>query len=195
MTLLGLWVGAALAAGSSDTAFGAEQFLVDRAHRSRGTGWIYGARNSSAVTLARRWAALDEEGTSTSSVLAPELARGDEPSWAIRPHWKAAAGTFTPIRENGDSESGLASGRLSLDARGYWGPLEAILGPEFRIDSVPDTDVALVLPLAWVGVNTEAWRVGFGVEERWVGPGRHGGIMLTNHARPAPLVPGGEAWH
>jgi hypothetical protein len=192
MSLFGLWVGAALAATSSDAMFGPEHFLVDRAHRSHATGWIYGARNSSALTLARRWADAGEQGASTASSLAVELDQGDKPSVAIRPHWRAAAGTWTPIRQNGDPESGLWSGRLGLDARGYWGPLEAMLGPELQLDSGPGTDVGVALPLAWLGVNTESWRIGFGVEERWIGPGRHGGIMLTNHARPAPL--GSVAW-
>jgi hypothetical protein len=179
MSLFGLWVGAALAATSSDAMFGPEHFLVDRAHRSHATGWIYGARNSSALTLARRWADAGEQGASTASSLAVELDQGDKPSVAIRPHWRAAAGTWTPIRQNGDPESGLWSGRLGLDARGYWGPLEAMLGPELQLDSGPGTDVGVALPLAWLGVNTESWRIGFGVEERWIGPGRHGGIMLT----------------
>jgi hypothetical protein len=71
-----------------------------------------------------------------------------------------------------------------MDVRAYWNSIEVMAAPELRLNEL---DPALALPLGWAGVHTANWRAGFGVEERWLGPGRHGGLMLTDHARPAPL--------
>ena len=48
------------------------------------------------------------------------------------------------------------------------------------------------LPEAWIGLQTPVWQVGFGKMNRWLGPGRHGGLILTDNAKPAPL--GSVAW-
>jgi hypothetical protein len=48
------------------------------------------------------------------------------------------------------------------------------------------------IPEAWAGIHNEAWQVGFGWADRWIGPGRHGSLMLTDNASPAPL--GSAAW-
>ena len=44
----------------------------------------------------------------------------------------------------------------------------------------------------WAGVNTGNVVAGFGLRDRWLGPGRHGGLMLTSNASPAPA--GSFAW-
>jgi hypothetical protein len=176
-------MGASLATSSADDSLDPAVSIVDRLARSTGADVLYGARTASARGLAQRWARVVSESPEVDGMLAPEINAADW-AWAFRPMGRMVAGDISPSRQMGDSEPGVVGARARLDTRAYWHSVEVMIAPELRVDEL---EPSVVLPLGWAGVHTANWRAGFGVEERWMGPGRHGGLMLTDHARPAPL--------
>lgn len=107
-------------------------------------------------------------------------------------------GDRTPQRLAGDPEAGLVSVRVGAEARLGWRGLSAVVEPELAVDAVglpaagPVGLEATRLREAWVGLHTHRWEAGFGQRERWLGPGRRGALLLSNHARSVPM--GTAAW-
>jgi hypothetical protein len=95
---------------------------------------------------------------------------------------------------SGDEEHGLVSGRVGGLIWSHWGPGLVVLRPELGLDAGSETPTELRAELieAWAGIQTDSWQVGFGATDRWIGPGRHGGLMLTDNAQAAPLA--SAAW-
>jgi len=179
-----LWlIGTAFATSTADDSLDPALSVVDRLARSTGADVLYGARTASAVGLAQRWSRVVSESPEVDGVLLPELHHED---WtlALRPMGRLVAGDLVPSRQLGDRELGMLGVRARMDTRAYWRSVEVMAAPELRVD---EFDAMVALPLGWAGIHTTHWRAGFGVEERWIGPGRHGGLMLSDHARPAPL--------
>jgi len=197
---IGLWIllgGIALATPGpwSDQPLDPADRLIDRLGRAQGADLLYGARSPGALGLAYRWERVEDPGTPLQTVLAPELlvTQGARSGWSLRPFGRLVIGDGTPALQSGDQEPGLVSVRGAVAAAGYWRGGELLLTPEGRADFV-DQSAFSFLPLrtAWGGLHTEHWRVGVGKMDRWFGPGRHGGLMLTDNAAPAPL--GSAAW-
>lgn len=180
-------VGTALAAGTADEPLDPAHALVNRVGRATSADLLYGARTDSALEIAHRFKRVEGMPSGLEPVLAVELGHTGEWSWVVRPMARMSLGTVEPNRQQGDMETGLVSVRTRADARAYWGPMELMMAPELRADLVPGFEGDVALPIGWAGVHTEHVRAGFGVESRWFGPGRHGGLMLTDNARPAPL--------
>ena len=65
--------------------------------------------------------------------------------------------------------------------------LRADLGAEIDLDLAPGAALGLAARDLWAGVDAGWVKAGFGLQRRFIGPGRHGSLMLTDHARPAPL--------
>lgn len=109
-----------------------------------------------------------------------------------------ALGDRSPERLAGDVEDGLVSARVGGEARVGWRGLSAVLEPELGLDALglPGGETvglgASRLREAWLGLHTARWEVGFGLRERWYGPGRRGTLLLGNHAASLPL--GTAAW-
>lgn len=185
-------ISVALAGPSDDPA----AILAGRALRAATTPLVLGGddrgRTELALTLPDpvRTPILDE-------LLAPELAaaRGvypwSSPGWLLRPGGGLSLGDLPPEGGGGDPQSGTLSVRAHVEGAFYAGSWSAELEPELGLDLGPLAPV-LRLPLGWAGYHDEHWTVGFGVRDRWIGPGRHGSLMLTDNARPAPL--GSVAW-
>ena len=198
--LLGLWVvlgGAAWATPGpwSDAPLDPAGRLIDRLGRAQGADMLYGARHIGPLGLAHRWARIEGQGALLAPVLAPEIgAGGGAPHWTFRPIAGVAAGEVEPALQGGYTEPGWVSARAGGLLSGAWGAAAAFALPEVRgqLGAEADPLVGLGVPEAWAGLHTPAWQVGFGRVDRWFGPGRHGGLMLTDNARPAPL--GSAAW-
>lgn len=120
------------------------------------------------------------------------------PGVALRPGGNLALGSQRPSYRFGDVEPGIFSGRLFGDVRVYSGIAEIAFRPVVGVDlgeSVSLGDGAAVgeglhvsMPEAWVGIRTQHLSAGAGLRGRWIGPGRHGSLMLTNNATPAPML-------
>lgn len=164
--------------------------LAARAARARGEALVLGGSDRSPLELA---GLVGEEASPTlSALLRPELAartnleRWRALSYAARPTGSLAFGDMPPQGGGGDLEEGLLSLRAGVEGRLYQGPLELALSPELGLD-LWETDPLFRLPEAWAGGRWRGFTAGFGVRDRWIGPGRHGSLTLTDHARPAPL--------
>lgn len=172
--------------------------LAGRAARSTGEPVLLGASDRSPLSLAWTLRAAgvglgaEEEPGALSALLAAERrvvagqARWTAPSWVVRPHGALSLGDLEPEGGGGEAEPGLVTARARAEGRFYAGPWEAALAPELGLDLFPWSPEAR-LAEAWAGVHTDVVTAGFGLRDRWIGPGRHGSLMLTDHARPAPL--------
>lgn len=169
--------------------------LAGRAAREGATPVVLGGSDRSPLALARTLPEAPPQAI--AELLGPELeVLGGAPSWA-RPVWWArprgglALGDLEAEGGGGDAEPGLLSARLGAEGRLYAGPWSATLWPEATLELGPAA-AGLRLPEAWAGLDTDRWTVGFGLRDRWIGPGRQGSLTLTDHARAAPL--GSLAW-
>jgi hypothetical protein len=179
--------GAALAA-STDTLETA-RMIIEREGRVRHTSMLTGARTSSAMDLLYRWRSVGGAHTLVDELLSVERAAAGKEgvSFRVEPHGRISVGDLQLPRAAGDTEPGMLSLRASADGRAYFRDFEVMLSPELRLDVGGELGAAVALPLGWVGWHTPHWRVGFGLEDRWFGPGRYGGLILTDNARPAPM--------
>ena len=186
--LLGLVLCSALAAVPVSLETG--RAFIEREARVNGTGLLFGARTSSAMSVFFRYREVGGQHPFLDVLLASEAAAHDTQAFhhRIRPHGLFTAGDLVPVRSGGDGELGWVGVRLRADGRAYYRRFEAMAAPELRVDVGGKTDAKIAIPLGWVGFHSPKWRIGFGLEDRWFGPGRFGGLMLTDNARPAPLA-------
>jgi len=180
-------------AGPSDDP---SAILAGRALRSSRAPVVLGGDDRGRMELALTLP--EEAGTPLlDELLAPELAvaRGEHPwsnpGWLLRPGGSLGLGDLPPEGGGGDPESGPIALRANVEGAFYAGSWVAELRPVLGLDLDPLAPV-LRVPLGWVGYHDASWTVGFGVHDRWIGPGRHGSLMLSDNARPAPL--GSVAW-
>lgn len=98
------------------------------------------------------------------------------------------AGSWTEPLRAGDAEAGLLSARLRALGAARTGVFEAHLGLRAGGDVAPGS--AQLFADTWrVGIRHGGLAVALSQEDRWVGPGRRGSLVLTDHALP---LPGGE---
>jgi len=122
--------------------------------------------------------------------LAPELTAVGEgrSDWQLvaRPGAALALGTLVPGNHGGDEEPGMLSaralGELSATARGF----ELLLEPGLGMELGP-VGASATLDQAWAAWRSRNLLLGFGLRDRWLGPGRRGALMLSDNARPVPL--------
>lgn len=131
---------------------------------------------------------------------AERLARAGDRPWSrptvsVRPFGRLSAGGLAPPLAGGDVELGLLSVRGGLDARAYPGLLELAARPELGLDLSPaapsPVSPSVAVREAWAGLRAPTGpqgevSLGFGLRDRWMGPGRFGSVLLTDAARPAP---------
>lgn len=179
--------------------------LVDRELRLAGADVFFGAADRSARV---RWCTSRRMLADPPPDLAPApdwdaiAARewhaeasagcGFETPWRTAYAATAAArlgvGGLVPDYQGGDAEPGAAALRGGVGGRAYSGPFSAVAELEGRIDLGGAAAAGLALPEAWAGLDNGSLNVGFGLRDRWQGPGRFGSLLLTDNARPAPLA-------
>lgn len=178
--------------------------LLERALRIQRVPAVLGGGGRSPLALVHllvdgdpRWA--DDLEPEVVAVIRRELgselaaAEGENAMpWVARPGGRLAVGTEVPDYLGGDEEPGLASLRARLDLRAYpsigrFRSLDLAVVPETELDAGGGVEPGAALREAWVGMRTAHVDGGFGLRDRWIGPARHGGLLLTDNARPAPL--------
>lgn len=182
--------------------------LTEQALRQEGAPVFLGTPDRSPLhqaTMLRRSFDADALPEPLRPLLGPEWAAvtGDtdlSERLALRPGGAVSLGSQRPEYLQGDREPGLVSGRAWADTRLYPGIAELSARPELTVDLGEVADlgdgaatgdgVGVALRELWVGVRTDQLSAGAGLRERWIGPGRHGSLMLTDNARPAPMVSG-----
>jgi len=184
--VLTLLLGTALASGTQSLQ--TAQIYIDHQARLAHASVLYGARTSSAKTMYYRWKGLGRPPNFIDVILKAEGEESDIFRYRLAPQARVSAGDLRPQNQSGDTEPGWVSLRAGADGRAYFHDFELMVAPELRWDEGEAGEAYAALPLGWVGFHTRRWRVGFGLEDRWFGPGRFGGLMLTNNASPAPLA-------
>lgn len=169
--------------------------LLGQQLRESGAPVLLGASDRGPLRQAQQVTAvgLSPDGPAAAPWAAdmePELAWAADPAtfkarWAVAPTGRLSVGGLTPDLNRGDTEPGLISARVGAEGRLYAGPLLFHLEPEAVGDLAP-ASAELALRQAWVGAERWGVQLGFGLRDRWVGPGRHGSLSLTDNARPAP---------
>jgi len=182
--LIVLWGKVAGAEPASDPTL----LLTERLVREQGLSVFRGAPDRSP--LAQAWQLRDAEvDPILASLLAAELAaaagEGSIQQPALRPGGVLSIGTQQPEYRSGDTEPGLVAGRAWVDTRAYPGPMELSARPEVLADVDGFSVTAREL---WVGARGAHAFGGVGLRERFVGPGRHSGLMLTDNGQPAPMA-------
>lgn len=173
--------------------------LAGRAARARAEAVVLGGSDRSPLELST-FLLPEEEKLNTAAIEAlfgPELQVSREGSpWSgrafrLHPRGGLVVGDLAPRGGGGDAEEGLVSLRAGVEGRAYLGALELGFAPELGLEIAPFGPLLRVAD-AWVGARHRGLSVGFGMRDRWIGPGRHGSLMLGDHARAAPL--GSVAW-
>jgi len=122
-----------------------------------------------------------------------------EPAFSVRGWTRLAEGDAQPVGLLGDTEPGMLAYRAAAELHGRSPWLEIFAQPEVRLDALGGDPAALDLTAThyWIGVRRGPVRVGFGAEERRLGPGRRGNLILTDGAMtwPAGTLAGeGNIW-
>ncbi len=108
--------------------------------------------------------------------------------YLIEPKLHLSVGDGVPENNGGEEEPGGFTPQLSTAGLLVWGPVEVRATPWIRTGFLT-TDGAAVDGLIdvkniWAGVHVGGLTVGFGREDRWFGPSRHGSLTLTDNAVP-----------
>ena len=183
-----LWSGIVLAAPGDPI-----EDLAWRMARAEGEALVLGGSERSPWAMAQllhglpvddpRWRVQAEWGRMATD---PEdLALDGATIVALRGWSRGVAGNGVPYAPQGDHELGQAVFRAGAEAVWYHPWVEARLAVEGRVDGGPLAVDTLMMEY-FVGLRRGPVRVGFGAEDRWLGPGRHGSLMLSSAARPFP---------
>lgn len=151
----------------------AAQAMADAA-RAAGREWdvFYGVGFDTPTDVADK---------SPTPIDSPEGSRGGwTPIWAVRPGLSLGFGNQTPDNLGGDPEAGPFSVRVRPGLAGYAGPFAVRVSPELGLD-LTDPSVRWRV---WGGVDTKVYTLGFGKQDRWIGPGRHANLLLSDNAEP-----------
>ncbi len=124
------------------------------------------------------------------SALATELGARSQPEqawWMLKPGAGAALGDLVPANAGGDAEPGLLSLRSAARLAAYGHGLEVVLEPELGLDAIVGVQPGLAPRQAWGGWRGDHLLVGFGLRDRWIGPGRRGALLLSDNASAPPM--------
>lgn len=86
----------------------------------------------------------------------------------------------------GDAEPGLLSPRLGVSALAVSPWWEVKAQAQGWLDVGGGVSASAPIMAAWAGLHRGSARVGFGIEPRSLGPGRHSALLLGDDARPFP---------
>ncbi len=177
-----LLVPLALAANPEDDWLAA---MAGQAARDGAADTFASLAPESAWRMAVLGGCRDNEVSSLRPLLAVPCDRdleGLAPTYSLRPTFSLAVGDATPDNRSGDTEAGSLSPRAGGQAAFYAGPFTVRASASGGVDALPGLAPALVVPEAWAGIDTGTGWIGFGRQDRWLGPGRHGTIALSNNA-------------
>lgn len=108
--------------------------------------------------------------------------------WVLRPGLRLGLGDDVPVYLDGDEEPGLLTVTPVAAGALYRGGWTARVRAEPWVGvAEPDgaaLDGGLRLSEAWAGWDGRGWDLGFGKLPRWIGPGRHGNLLLSDNAAP-----------
>ena len=188
-----------IALGGTTVFAGPNEALIYRACRDIESPVFLGAPNRDMLTLARciDWSDPPSELRVVEKDLEIELAALSAPdtlAWGSTIHGRLALGPMVEPYQRGDVEPGWLSPRASMNFRGFYRGFGLRIRPEIGLDVGAETNVPwMAFREMWFGSHHSIAQTGqifssAGLRDRWLGPGRRGSLLLTNHALPAPMV-------
>lgn len=102
----------------------------------------------------------------------------------VLPGVNLSFGDGVPENLGGDAEPGLFTPTISAAVAGVYGPLHVRATPGSQLAVSPGVTPKVDVRDFWAGVHTGGLSVGFGRQDRWLGPGRHGSLTLSDNAVP-----------
>ncbi len=117
----------------------------------------------------------------------------EEPPVVLRPLARLSEGDLIPVDRWGDTEPGEASLRLGAEAWAEHGILEAHALLWAGGDLAPG-GAHLRAQALRLGIRTPGFWLALAQEPRWVGPGRHGSLVLGDSGGSLPGVDLGGTW-
>jgi hypothetical protein len=113
----------------------------------------------------------------------------------LRPTAALDLGNLTPDGTSGDTAPGWVGLRAGVRGATYFGPMVFRAAPSFALDLAPGITPRVVNPELWAGYDTgNAW-FGVGQQDRWLGPGHHATLLLSDNAVAPWMVNGGVDGH
>jgi hypothetical protein len=157
--------------------------------RAHAVDTFLGDGRGAPIDLARK---LDPDCAERLAVdLRPEgSVDGWRPTWAVRPWLRVSGGDAVADNLRGDVERGLVTGTLGAAGSFYAGPFTVLVEPEVQGAVAPGLTGDARFATLWGGVAWRGLSLGFGLRDRWLGPGRHGALLLSDNARPPWLATG-----
>lgn len=119
------------------------------------------------------------------ALAAPEAGWGPGVGWSLRPSARVVVGDGDPVNLGGAREPGAVTTVAGLEGGLGVGPGYAWARPEVALDAGATTGASVRLAEGWAGVRTGGFEAGFGRRQRWLGPGQHAALLLSDHAAPA----------
>lgn len=178
-----LWLGLAHADPEGDWALAAAR----RALVAAEAPMTLGGADRSPLALA-----LAAEGRSDPrldplvALALPTLPGGEGVALTVGGFARVAAGDGRTQGLLGDAEPGLVSPRLGVSALAVSPWWEVKAQAQGWLDLGGGVSASAPVLTAWAGLRRGPARVGFGIEPRALGPGRHGALLLGDDARPFP---------
>lgn len=126
-----------------------------------------------------------------ADLLAGACARGPKLSWELRPTGLVEVGDGTPVGASGDERDGWVSARAGVRGALYYGPMVLRGAPSVGLDVAPGVAPVVRLDDLWIGYDRGAGWIGVGHQDRWMGPGRSGTLLLSDNAEAPWMLNGG----
>jgi hypothetical protein len=104
-------------------------------------------------------------------------------AWGVTPSLRIAGGDATPDNLGGDAERGLVSTAARVSGE-LWGPWGAVIVEPELLAGVAPTGAELRFAALWGELRWRGLSLGVGARDRWLGPGRHGSLLVSDNARP-----------
>ena len=118
----------------------------------------------------------------------------DSPGFFFTPQLSFHAGNYQPYNNDGDILAGLLSTRVGGTVgfmQNDW--LVALSDVALGLDIAP-FEATLANFEVTTGLNKEHLFIGFAQRSRWLGPGRHGSLSVTDNAKPLPAFEARGDW-
>lgn len=152
------------------------QVAADRAARDDAVDRILGAPIDDPLVVAMQGGAT------------PLTGWGKGVWFLLSPKLHLSVGDGVPDNNGGEEEPGGFTPALSAQGLILLGPVEVKATPWLRTGFVNSSGQAVAGRIdvkdLWAGVRVGGLSVGFGREDRWLGPSRHGSLTLSDNAVP-----------
>jgi hypothetical protein len=132
-------------------------------------------------------------GSSLRNLLHPKRDNNDV-LFFFQPQFSFSAGDYQPYNNDGDTLTGLLSTRLGGTVgftKNDW--IVSFSDTSVGLDIVP-LDASLANLEFTAGLDKKHFFIGFSQRSRWLGPGRHGSLSVTDNATPLPAFEVGGDW-